>query len=235
MRLQSLAVPAAALALALALSGCSGSSGGSGETKERKGSGAAAPTQATETGPLEVDYEVEAVDFGAPGAVTGPGTALALGQPAWLNQTETYGEEEVSGGVGVAVLQVSELDAGLFDQFSNAEEFAGYTPYAVITQHQWLYDTPEGYDPSTVDLFPLDASGADTEYLTSGFSLNSPGDSCGLLLPEYDEEARVLVSCFVALAKDGAVVTSAEYNGESYQSFIASSDNPYFPSPVVWK
>lgn len=233
MRLPSLAVPAAALVLALGLAGCSADQP---KEKDREpAADASAAPRDVETGPLEVDYEVEAVDFGAPGAVTAPGTALALGQPAWLNQTETYGEDEVSGGVGVAVLQVSELDAALFDQFSNAEEFAGYTPYAVITQHQWLYDSPEGYDPATVDLFPLDATGADTEYLTSGFSLNSPGDSCGLLLPEYDEENRVLVSCFVALAKDGAVVTSAEYNGESYQSFIASSDNPYFPSPVTWK
>lgn len=231
MRSPSLAVPATALVLALGLAGCSADEP---KDKQRTPAAGASATPA-ETGPLEVDYEVEAVDFGAAGAVTAPGTALTLGQPAWLNQTETYGDQEVSGGVGVAVLQVSELDAALFDQFSNAEEFEGYTPYAVITQHQWLYDTPEGYDPATVDLFPLDATGADTEYLTSGFSLNSPGDSCGLLLPEYDEENRVLVSCFVALAKDGAVVTSAEYNGESYQSFIASSDNPYFPAPVTWR
>lgn len=233
MRLSPLAVPAAALVLALGLAGCSSDEPTS-KDKDRSAGASAAPAP-EQTGPLAVDYEVDAVDFGAPGAVTAPGTALGLGQPAWLNQTETYGDQEVSGGVGVAVLQVSELDASLFDQFSNADEFEGYTPYAVITQHQWLYDTPEGYDPTTVDLFPLDATGADTEYLTSGFSLNSPGDSCGLLLPEYDEDARVLVSCFVALAKDGAVVTSAEYNGESYQSFIASSDNPYFPAPVTWR
>lgn len=96
MRLPSLAVPAAALVLALGLAGCSADQP---KEKDREpAADASAAPRDVETGPLEVDYEVEAVDFGAPGAVTAPGTALALGQPAWLNQTETYGEDEVSGG-----------------------------------------------------------------------------------------------------------------------------------------
>ncbi|WP_263119622.1 hypothetical protein [Cellulomonas sp. RIT-PI-Y] len=237
MRPLSRAVPAV-LALALVLTGCSATSSGNKKDDPRDQSTTASQDSTAEEDPedttLDTDYDVQAVDFGAPGAVTGPGTTLPFGTPAWLNQTETFGEQEVSGGVGVAVLEIRELDKSIYNQFSNAEEFEAYTPYAVITQHQWLYDTPEGYDPTTVDLFPIAADGTDTQYLTSGFSFNSPGDNCGLLLPEYDEETRTSVSCFVALA-EAQPVTAAEYNGESYSSFIASSDNPYFPAPITWQ
>ena len=224
------------LALSLVLAACSG--GGDGPTDsdapEPRDSGTRAATPATSPEPLPVDYAVEAVDFGEPGAVTPPGTALPFGTPAWLNQTVTVDGADVTGGVGVSVLEVRELDASVFDQFSNADEFAGYTPYAIITQHQWLYDVPEGSDPETLDLFPLTQDGADANYLTSGFSFNSPGDSCGLALPEYDEEDRVLVSCFVALSQS-VPVTSAEYNGEGYHSIVASSENAYIPPPVTWQ
>jgi hypothetical protein len=227
-----------AIALSLVLAGCSG--GDDGATTPESGAGAEASSGASEgtergDGALPVEYEVSPVDFGPAGAVTPPGTALAVGQPAWLNQTVTFGEDEVTGGVGVSVLAVRKLDPAIFEQFSNADEFAQYTPYAVVTQQQWLYDVPADYSPETVDLFPIAEDGSDAEYLTSGFSLNSPGDSCGLLLPEYDEENQILISCFVALSERDLRVTSAEYNGESYQSFLASSDNAYFPAPVTWK
>jgi len=231
-------IASGAIALALVLAGCSGGDDAAATDGDRAESGATGPaTEGTERveGALPVDYEVAPVDFGPAGGVTPPGTALAVGQPAWLNQTVTFGEEEVTGGVGVSVLAVRKLDPAIFEQFSNADEFAQYTPYAVVTQQQWLYDVPEDYSPETVDLFPIAEDGSDAQYLTSGFSLNSPGDSCGLLLPEYDEDNQILVSCFVALSEQGLRVTSAEYNGESYQSFIASSDNAYFPSPVTWQ
>lgn len=237
MRTLPLAVPAA-IVLSLVLAGCSG--GDDDVATSDAGSGAGATSAASEapergSGALPVDYEVQPVDFGPAGAVTAPGTALTVGQPAWLNQTVTVGEEEITGGVGVSVLAVRKLDPTIFEQFSNADEFAQYTPYAVVTQQQWLYDIPEDASPETVDLFPIAEDGSDAQYLTSGFSLNSPGDSCGLLLPEYDEENQVLVSCFVALSERDLRVTSAEYNGETYQSFMASSDNAYFPAPVTWQ
>lgn len=226
-----------AIVLSVLLAGCSGGDDDA-PTDVRTGSSAdASAAEGSERGDgaLPVAHEVEAVDFGTPAAVTPPGTALTVGQPAWLNQTVTFGEEEVTGGVGVSVLAVRKLDPAIFDQFSNADEFAAYTPYAVVTQQQWLYDVPAGSSPQTVDLFPIAEDGTDAQYLTSGFSLNSPGDSCGLLLPEYDEEQQILISCFVALAEEGVRVTSAEYNGETYQSFMASADNPYFPAPVTWQ
>jgi len=231
------AVPAV-IAVALVVTGCSSSGGTKKDDPRDRSTTSSQQSSAAEDEPedttLDTKYDVQPVDFGAAGDVTGPGATLPFGTPAWLNQTETFGDQEVSGGVGVAVLEIRELDKSIYKQFSNAEEFEQYTPYAVITQHQWLYDTPEGYDPTTVDLFPIAADGTDTQYLTSGFSFNSPGDNCGLLLPEYDEATRTAISCFVALA-DGTPVTAAEYNGESYSSFIASSDNPYFPAPITWQ
>lgn len=249
---QRLAAAAAALIAATALAACGSDGGGDSTTEPTTESSASAeetteapeateeptaevteePTTEAPTA-LSVTYDVTPVDFGAPGDVTPPGTPLTKGQPAWLNQTVTVGEEEITGGVGVTVLEVRELDPALFDQFNNAEEFAGYTPYAIITQHQWLYDVPEGNKPTTIDLFPVKEDGSDTEYLTSGFSFNAPGDSCGLLLPEYDPETRTLVSCFVGLTTD-LPITTAKYNGEGYYSIIASSDNQYFAAPLLW-
>ena len=228
-----------ALALSLVLAGCSG--GG----EEPKAAPAADSTASSGTerskgdsgtsGALPVNHDVEAVDFGEPQAVTGPGTALALGAPAWLNQTYTGADgAEATGGVGVSVLGIQKLDPKLFDQFSNAEEFEGYTPFGVIVQHQWLYEIPADTTPETIDLFPLGRDGADVQYLTSGFAFSGPGDSCGLQLPDYDEENQIAVSCFVALG-ESEPVTAAEYNGESYTSFMASADNAYFPAPVVWQ
>lgn len=182
---------------------------------------------------LEVEHDVAAVDFGAPGAVTAPGTPLAKGQPAWLNQTATYGDQELTGPIGLSVLDVRALDASIFDQYSNAEEFAGYTPYAITVQQQWFYDVPADFDPSTTDLFPLKEDGSDAEYLTGQFGFGATRNACGLQLPEYDEETKTLVSCIVGLSTD-LPVTTAQYNGERYTSIIASADNQYFNQPLSW-
>lgn len=182
---------------------------------------------------LSVDYDVPAVEFGDPGAVTGPGTPLTKGDPAWLNQTVTYGEEEVTGPTAVSVLDVRALEPSIFDQYSNAEEFAGYTPYAITFQQQWFYDVPAEYDPTTVDLFPIKEDGSDAEYLTGQFGFGAASNACGLQLPEYDEETKTLVSCIIGLSKD-LPVTTAQYNGETYTSIIASQDNAYFSQPLSW-
>lgn len=182
---------------------------------------------------LAVDYDVAAVDFGAPGAVTGPGTPLTKGQPAWLNQTATYGDQELTGPTALSVLDVQPLDASIFDQYSNAEDFAGYTPYAIVFQQQWFYDVPAEYDPTTLDLFPIKEDGSDAEYLTGQFGFGAATNACGLQLPEYDEETKTLVSCIIGLSTD-LPITTAKYNGETYTSIIASADNAYFAQPLSW-
>ncbi|ROR95819.1 hypothetical protein EDD28_0381 [Salana multivorans] len=186
---------------------------------------------------LSTNYAAEAVDFGEPGATTDPGTQLAFGQPAWVNQTENFGEEETTGGVGVSILAIQELDASMFDDYENAEEFAGLQPYAIIYQVQWLYDAPEGYKPTSPALFPIHEDGSDAQYLVSGMfttMFSSPGDSCGLQLPPYDEATRTLVTCMVGLGS-GQPLVGAMFNGESYGAFFATDGNPYVGSPIVWR
>lgn len=197
------------------------------------------PTQEPSETPtvLSTNYAAEIVDFGEPGATTDPGAQLAFGQPAWINQTVTFGEEEVTGGAGVSILDIQPLDASLFDQFRNAEEFEGFTPYAIIYQVQWLYDTPEGHDPKGPALWPIKEDGSDANYLTSGIvttMFSSPGDDCGLQLPPYDEATRTLVTCFVGLSEDQPVV-GALFNGESYGAMFATEGNPYVNSPISWR
>lgn len=239
---------ALALATALTLTACSGDDAESDATPFSAGSDSTEATTETdaetadaeeteeptsEPTQLEVEYDVAAVDFGAPGALTNPGTPLAKGEPAWLNQTATYVDQEVTGPVGLSVLDVRELDPSVFDQYSNAADFAEYTPYAITFQQQWLYDIPEGSDPVTTDLFPIMADGTDAEYLTGQFGFGAAKNTCGLQLPEYDEETKTLVSCIIGLSKDQPI-TTAKYNGETYMSFIASPDNAYFSQPLSW-
>lgn len=125
------------------------------------------------------------------------------------------------------------LDTSIFDQYDNAEEFAGYTPYAIVFQQQWFYDVPEGFDPMTTDLFPVKEDGADAEYLTGQFGFGAATNACGLQLPEYDEDTKTLVSCIIGLSKD-LPATTAKYNGETYTSVIVSADNTYFAQPLTW-
>jgi hypothetical protein len=240
---------ALALATALTLTACGGDDSGSDPTPLAATSDSASDdatetdaetTEAEETEEptsepteLEVEYDVAPVEFGEPGAVTNPGTPLAKGEPAWLNQTATYGEEELTGPVGLSVLDVRALDASIFDQYSNAADFEGYTPYAITFQQQWFYDVPADYDPTTMDLFPLLEDGTDAEYLTGQFGFGAATNTCGLQLPEYDEETKTLVSCIIGLSKDQPV-TTAMYNGERYTSIMASPDNAYFTQPLSW-
>ena len=120
-----------------------------------------------------VQYDVAAVEFGEPGALTNPGTPLAKGEPAWLNQTATYVDQEVTGPVALSVLDVRALDASIFDQYSNAADFAEYTPYAITFQQQWFYDIPEGSDPVTTAPFPPMEDGTDAEYPTGPFGFGA--------------------------------------------------------------
>lgn len=235
------ALAACALATALTLSACgiltdapptddaTTEAGQAGDTSAPESEAEPTPTV------LDVDWDLTAIDLGPAGTVTPPGTAVALGQPIWLNQTVTYDGQEITGAVGLSVREIRPLDPAMFEEFSNADEFEGYTPYAVITQHQWLYDIPAGSDPETVDLFPQKEDGSQAEYLTSSFAgmFASPGDLCGLQLPPYDEATKTLVSCWVALSPD-LPVTKLEYNGEEYTSVMAAQDNQYFNAPIIW-
>ncbi|WP_108718020.1 hypothetical protein [Miniimonas sp. S16] len=192
------------------------------------------PTEAPTV--LSTAYDVQVADLGAPGDTTAPGTPLTFGQPAWVNHTVTY-DTETTVGVGLTVLEVRALDPSMFDSYSNAEEFAGYTPYAVVFQAQFLADAPEGYDLEAPALFPIKEDGSNAEYLVSGMfttAFSSAGDECGLQLPPYDETTRTLVSCFVGLTKDLPIV-GAKYDGEDYGAFIATEGNQYVSNPIVWR
>lgn len=225
----------AALLLPLLLAGC----GGASEEPTTDADAGAEETETTEvaeeaTEPAaDVDYA--AVDLGEPGEPTEPGTDLAFGEAAWVERpVDAADEESPTALVGVSVLDVVEGDPALFDTYSNAEEFDGYTPYLVVTQYQWTEAPVDGEDPPTVDLFPLAEDGTDLEYLTSGFSpFSGATDECGLTLPEYDAEAMQALSCFVGLSTD-APVAVVEFNGEDYGTMFADAENAYFESPITW-
>lgn len=242
-RLSHKALLGASLILPLALLTACGTDDAAGTETSSAAETPQAPTEDVteevaeeETEPVEIDrnLDAEAVDFGTPTQVTSPGTELALGEPAWVEHTSTYGEDEVTSVVGLSVLEIREGDPSFFSQYSNAEDFEDYTPYFIITQYQWTEDPPADQSPDAPALFPVADDGSDLEYLTGRFSIFSASDECGLRLPEYDEENRVALSCLVGLGVEGSPVAGAVYNGEGYGAFFATEGNAYVSSPLSW-
>lgn len=227
----------AALLLPLLLVGCAGedptTDAGTEDTAPEGSEETSETVEETTEPAADVDYA--AVDLGEPGDPTEPGTDLAFGEAAWVERpVDPADEESETTLVGVSVLDVVEGDPALFQSYSNAEEFDGYTPYLVVTQYRWTDAPVEGEDPAGVDLFPLAEDGTDLEYLTSGFSpFSGATDECGLTLPEYDAEAMQAVSCFVGLTTDEPVAV-VEFNGEDYGAMFADAENEYFESPITW-
>ena len=225
-------LPAVILAAVLAVSACGGEAQGS--DSQPASTVTTQPALPLPTGDAPITPPapaITAVDFGAPGEITRPGTPLLKGEPAWLSQSAT--DPEVTDTVGISVLDVRPLDAAMFESFSNPETFAGYTPYAITFQQQWLGDTPEGIDPVVLDLFPIKQDGSTGEYLTNQFAFGASENACGLALPAYDAATKTLVTCFVGLSKDSPIV-AARFNGETHSATVANPANDYFNSPLTW-
>lgn len=249
---------AAAAALAIGLSACAGDAVDPDEqsmqppvtvTPDAPEATTVEPTAANP----EPTFDYEAIEMGTPPAeMTAPGTALALGDTAWVTfeyppdgeapQAEAEATaspapeasptvDMLTSVAGVAVLDIVEGDESYWERFSNAEEFAGRIPYFVV--HQEKRDAtafPE--ETATLDLWPRFADGTDAEFVAITGVTRS--DDCGFELPEVDVANGITVTCFVAIGEGDRPVTQVAYNGLDQFATIYDETDIYVEQPLVW-
>ena len=185
----------------------------------------------------EPQSDVASIEMGEPQSdATAPAAQLSFGEVGWFEAPQ--GPDDSPGLVGLAVLELEQQDAATFwdEQFgSDADEFAGLTPYTVVTQTDFTANpVPESYYPNEPQVVGVYPDGTFSQYaVTSG---GGYGNDCGLTLPEwdvYDEEQTTLLSCYVLGAVEGQTITSLAYTGATLTQ-LSTGSGPYWEQPVTW-
>ncbi|MCK0111020.1 hypothetical protein MWU75_02545 [Ornithinimicrobium sp. F0845] len=259
---RSLGLVSAAAAAALVLTACGGEEEPAEETSaeetveetqetadDSSETGAPADDVATETEPAVVDEAEEtetpadaAVETETPAAAgaagdfetAAPGTELAFGEPAVLHtQQREEGEEFYAFGyVESRVTEIVKGDASFFDQFQDADDYAGLTPYFIMSEHEVLF--AEG-DEGVTNLEPGFDGILDDGTPAQGLIVISTGIAeCP---NEYFDDfvtGATATTCNVSLAPEGQEVTGAVWTGvrEIDGGF---GENSYLEEPVTWQ
>lgn len=175
---------------------------------------------------------VQPTSVGAPPAeATALGTALKIGETAWITRDSSDGAGEL---IGTTVRQVSAIDPASIKGFSDDAKLSGFTPYAVVVQYDWAAASEFDKTLRDVPVLPITADGEIAKWLANDMGNVAMGDAdaCGLTLPE--PTAGTALTCFVALS-DGAEVVGAEYNGTSRGDFSIDKTHPYAQQPITWR
>lgn len=165
---------------------------------------------------------------------TEPGTELALGDPAVLHaQEREEGEEYYAFGyIESSVTEIVPGDASFFEQFDDAEEYEGMTPYFIMSEHEVLY--AEGNE-SVSNLEPGFEGVLDDGTPAQGLIVISTGiaECPNEYFEDFVAEATA-TTCNVALAPEGQEVTGAAWTGvrEIDGGF---DENPYLEAPITWQ
>jgi len=170
---------------------------------------------------------LEPVEFPDPVAVE-PGTTLALGEPAWVEQSSA-GETYL---LGVAVLDIVEGEPWIWKNFTNTDELLDYTPFFVIVQRQWVA-VDEKYD---ISLYPVLSDGSPgflMETDTMGSINPATCDALDLGLPRLDDPFQRL-DCMLTAAPVGMSVTGVVYDGTFPRESGNVDPTAYLDAPVSW-
>jgi hypothetical protein len=171
--------------------------------------------------------EVDPVEFPEPVAVE-PGSVLALGDAAWVEQASA-GKSYL---LGVAVLDIVEGEPWIWKNFQNADELYGLTPYFVIVQRRWI-SADEKYD---ISLYPVLSDGTDGYLMeTDAFGAINPAtcDDLSLGLPHLTD-AMERFDCLLTAAPQGLSVTGMVYDGTFAREAGNLDPTAYLDAPVIW-
>lgn len=180
-------------------------------------------TQAPADGGAAGDFETAA-----------PGTELAFGETAVLHAQERQEGDEyyAFGYIESTVTEIIEGDATFFDQFQDAEEFEGMTPYFIISEHTVLY--AEGDEGGTT-LEPSFEGVLDDGSPAQGLIVISTGIAeCPNDYFEDFVAGATATTCDVALAEEGQAVTGAVWTGVR-EIDGGYDENAYLEAPVSWQ
>lgn len=169
------------------------------------------------------------------GEVAAPGSEFQMGDTVTTHVQAGEEGEEFYGYATVAttIVSVEEGDPALFEEAENAEDFAGYTPWYLVAEHEWL--TFEGNPNSNMipNLVGFNESGGEvSKVINQTWSAGIPG--CDLDLPEK-EAGNTATSCHVFSVPDGESIGSVGWRGDDWADGGGSAmDNPYYDDPVLW-
>lgn len=201
-RAMRIAIVAAGVATALMLAGCTGAS-----------------TPVLEPTPVGA----------AAATVTAGGTALTLGETAWIKDDGQGGSGSL---VGTTVREVRRLDRAAVEGLASNAALAAYTPYGIVVQFDYPPDTAN----VAIEVLPIVSSGEVTQWmaLKTGQPTLGDGDACGI--PLADPGNGTALECFVALSTeaDGPVV-GAIYNGSTRAATFIDDRHPYAHTPITWR
>lgn len=172
----------------------------------------------------------------APGEVAAPGSEFEVGDTVTTHVQALEEGEEYYGYATVAttVVAVEEGDKSLFEEAENSEDFAGYTPWFVTVEHEWL--TYEGNPNNNMipTLVGFNESGGQVgTVINRTWSEGIPG--CELDLPLEKDVGGTATSCHVFSVPDDEAVGSVGWRGDDWADGGGSAmDNPYYDDPVLW-
>lgn len=172
----------------------------------------------------------------APGEVPAPGTEFRVGDTVTTHVQALDPGDEYYGYATLAttVTEVEPGDPALFEDASNAADFAGYTPWFVQVEFEWL--TYEGAPNSTMTPTVVafnEAGGEVSPVINSTWSAGIPG--CELDLPDEKGVGETGSSCTVFAVPDGESIGAVGWRGDDYADGGGSAmDNPYYDEPVLW-
>jgi hypothetical protein len=169
---------------------------------------------------------IEPIEFPEPVAAEG-GLALAFGDPVWVELKSSSSEYLV----GVAVLDIIEGDVTYWKNFTNPEEFLGYTPSFVIVQRAYR-STDEMFD---ITLWPIYDDGTDAYLMTT--DVNGAGEdlaSCNHLTLAQPDDPLQRIDCFVVTADTGRAIAGVRYDSTDPFTSEVPVGNRYFDAPITW-
>lgn len=194
---------------------------------------AAAETEAAADG-VEATQAPAEDDAAGDFETTAPGTELAFGETAVLHaQEREEGHEYYAFGyIESTVTEIIEGDASFFDQFEDAEEFEGMTPYFIISEHTVL--SAEGNEGVT-SLEPDFEGVLDDGSPAQGLIVISTGiEECPNDYFEDFVAGATATTCDVALAEEGQSVTGAVWTGVR-EIDGGYNENAYLQTPISWQ
>lgn len=171
----------------------------------------------------------------ASGEVPPPGSEFEVGDTVTTHkQTSGVPDDQYYGYATLAttVTTVEEGDPELFSSAENAADFAGYTPWFVHVEHEWLTYEGTPNDNMIPALIAFNEDGGElSRVLNSAWSAGIPG--CDLEMPDEKGVGEVATNCHVFAVPDGQGVGAVGWSGDDYADG-ASGRNPYWDDPVLW-